>query len=1819
MTLALRWGMDTSLDQHGVLADLQGLVPLAPINPDIVLRIFGVVRIPNAESALPALEAIARLGAGIRWATSLAWPVWPTLDEVNGQLGALLPYVGKFHTQRKPKLTRLQDAYPVYSALIDSRPYPPAWLEEVRAILLACACQWVPQGEKAVALDTLSSAIRGLRRNPDLLKVFSKFDSGGNLQALVEQARKANVSSSKLLSGVWLEHVIPALEDVSSSKGAADGAAEPPQSPPGPIVQKGVLGTGKEPRRKTNPRPKSLPPLRTIRAIPNPQVRSEHERAEAPEDIAGAGVIADVPLRARHFTGKRVALYKATQAIWSQNHLLATEHYESLGAAEAEELGRYLIREGNQRLRTNAASVRPLAWLMLSLATGRGPQPLASLQVSVKGAKRQASSPWVLDVAHGQIHQPVLRPDQAFVPDKSESTWLETPVDEMTLVLTPVIAEFLRDMEAAGIQLGGQTPEEIRICLRDACAEAREALQLRIFPGRARRALACLLQDAGRDLVATMMITGDTHGLSTAPLYYTAPREVDLQRLYARVTASVFGGDTASAIATEGRRLGARLLVKSELRREFSGRLGSKLHAKRTGKRDIDSVVLTHNALADHVAGMFLDGAAHRPVENLFSIARGDLDLRGHIALFQDKNVDLAHETRFAAMPEVLCTQITVYLEHLRAIEKLVPQSERRKVRDAYTGKAPLLFELGEQGGVRAMTLTSWLARTPEAWRKLPPNFGRTTVATRGRDLGASPEALATQLGHLEAVGFPFSEDSPTEPVLLAADLAPVLEQLARQGGWKVRSGYRSSASEVVWLELGPLRNWEPIVDAHEAKAKAAERAASAAKRAAIRANRIVGEQWAIEAIAETAPRIAEALRAKPAETESAGLELLDADEVLAIQEALRIKAAGDLVATMASLSALTRLLARLGKQHGWAGYVPYEWRSFRGAQSSPFFPGMMVAREQIEVLREDFCEIPRHPPDGVSARSWDFARAALAICLFGFVDDPEQVAGLLAARGHTRRSAALPDLTLVSWRNEPRAVAGLRGLAAIALCNLARKYPDPHEMPEGELDLALRRMLPVEACGAGRVLQRLCATVGVCNRIELSGAARLATGVGGCVPAEADRQIAWLDGDPVTPSEASGASYDDEDLSVEAPDVPARRGGARAEYLKMLKWFPSERANTVLPRTGVRIEPTQIESSRNLVIAEFEAYVASGSGNNVVVAIAHWVLKMLREGTLAETNPAYSTIRSYVSLVGGPLVELADQSRLTDFDEPELAQIYVDVVEMRRAGKDRAAREVMHFHDVVAPIYGLPELDYSEYEIYLGKGATKVDAELIIPQELQQAVQIAKDNDGRSVDTVGRRTCRQSALLLRMTGAAGCRSGEPLGMQLRDACFSDRAVVVAFVPNRHRRIKTRAGVRVVDITHRLSDVERADLAAWVDAEKGRLPSAGARHGYLYAGRSSGSDLSVKQVVRGAAIRSIRSVTKRKRERLHRIRHMVAGEGLMWATLPDSDRERIGFLKPLASRALPRGATLFPRDLHRHTLVIGHRRPATSIRIYMHMGWALRARADQWMQYRVTRWTAAAAMGVSVFRADQIRQQNREVPQSQAWLDVSLGPRHMPSISVASPESVAGTDSEAATLSAAEVGLLLGWTERNLAIDAAGLVLGATARQARLVAEAVAEYTARIGRDFVSRSNGSRTTRRVSSAQHLYGLWDIDGRAADDPLHKKLGAVVAAVFTWAKPTDQDAIVLPASEANMLVELLEAVGHARGLASMEAHETASLRIVRVARQPASGNAVAEGQQDAVRQPGKTGAAKRYAGRELKRILGVIWVRHRIAGLEAFDRA
>src|SRR6185437_401783 len=126
---------------------------------------------------------------------------------------------------------------------------------------------------------------------------------------------------------------------------------------------------------------------------------------------------------------------------------------------------------------------------------------------------------------------------------------------------------------------------------------------------------------------------------------------------------------------------------------------------------------------------------------------------------------------------------------------------------------------------------------------QLPEYWGRTYIRTRTIKMGAPAFLIACQLGHYDSVGYPYSNQSPTEPVDVLARTQPWLDRVAATQRWSVveaevtsNAGSIERAEASIAGRYGSLRDWRGTQLAADQRAASAHRKWEAALRTGARA-----------------------------------------------------------------------------------------------------------------------------------------------------------------------------------------------------------------------------------------------------------------------------------------------------------------------------------------------------------------------------------------------------------------------------------------------------------------------------------------------------------------------------------------------------------------------------------------------------------------------------------------------------------------------------------------------------------------------------------------------------------------------------------------------------------------------------------------------------------------------------------------------------------------------------------------------------------------------------------------------------------------------
>jgi len=438
------------------------------------------------------------------------------------------------------------------------------------------------------------------------------------------------------------------------------------------------------------------------------------------------------------------------QRVWGANPLLVRDHIESICDAEAAQFASALSARIDAEISArDVASARTGILTALTLLTGRSARTWARMKVVLNDTGRTTKRPRLL-LHKGTFELPVLRPENAFEPDKATASMLEPTESTVALHLPPKLQSRIKGLLAISMDPWSRDVKALQSSLKAYIASTASAADTGITLPRVRHFARARLREVTDDMCATMILCSDSFGVSTAPLYYANLSVASLEQMYRKAMWPLFGDDVPlePQQRSSNARVGSGLLVTGATVRELARGPGAPMHA--AGKRKLENryLVSDHNSLVNHVLCMLMGTMGHRPTEALFKLKRFDFDTDLRAAIFRDKQCDPAHLFRYVPLSDVVSAQISHYLEHLRRLAELpgVPGKTSIKAKSALLGEGPLFFHLNPLRVPVNLVVETWRETLPKTWNALPLNWGRTWLSSRGREAGIDTDHLMVLL-----------------------------------------------------------------------------------------------------------------------------------------------------------------------------------------------------------------------------------------------------------------------------------------------------------------------------------------------------------------------------------------------------------------------------------------------------------------------------------------------------------------------------------------------------------------------------------------------------------------------------------------------------------------------------------------------------------------------------------------------------------------------------------------------------------------------------------------------------------------------------------------------------------------------------------------------------------------------------------------------------------------------------------------------------------------------------------------------------------------
>lgn len=1525
----------------------------------------------------------------------------------------------------------------------------------------------------------------------------------------------------------------------------------------------GVLGRRRSQRRRSGLK------ARRVHVPTREQVLPGESREEAePGLVAYRRSGASKPL-----TTIKEEIQWVNQKIWGSNPLLIRDHIESVSDVEMNmiiEIIRRRVSADLEVARHESARIGIVA--ALTALTGRGPATFALADSRLGSLKNGGRRPR-LRLREGIFEMPVLRPENAFKATASNSNLLESTVDIVRLPLPPELCGWINSLLENSNDPWRWEPKRLRHALKEFFAEVEEEVGTGISLARVRNFARARLREVTRDTSKTMLLCGDTFGLSTAPLYYANVPAQELEDTFRQAMWPVLGGAPSPATAAGSLnpgRVGSQLLVTASAARELSRSPSAPMHASGKSRMEDRRRVQDHNALTNHVLCMLVAIGGHRPTAALLELKRFDFDTEQPAAIFSDKQCDPAHLFRYTPTADLIAKQIDQYFSHLRGLAREAGDETllSQRARQSLLGDAPIFFHLAQDGTLVELDMTSWRATLPNNWAALPLNWGRTWLASRGREAGIESDHLAIVLGHFEATGYPYSRESPLEPAQLSRAVSGPLGHLARSAGWILRKGLSVDGTfDEDLVEAGPLRNWKRERQELAARMRQFQTEVDQARRSQMRSKREEGERlvYAIlrEVVSAGVPTFGEIVKlsSDPAEPGQIGRGIrMSPDDLEDIERRVESAAGSDRILAIAAHNALYRYLKKAVERLSWESPIPGPWLAPNTQEPSPFFPGLFRATTQVRILRKHFGRIP--PRAGVGSEftdlEWACGISAMALCIFSFEDDAQRVRDILSGRDSISSSSAIGDLLLLKTDDRARS-AGVRSLAAVALARLRRDHPSEALPTPARLDEVLAAQMPAQIAGHNtELLGRLCATVEIANRTELSGLARLANSKhSGCANMTVARQRQFL--------EEGWGSVDSltvsSDRAREKTQVKARTckpSEVKKDYRRLRDALYVGTGPKKFKLTGGVLSQANIGAFRGPLKRELEALLSEETLSPLVACIAAYSLHMTVHGTPEKRDPAWGTVYRYITSFGSELVAQACDTDFLDLDTDEYLDIYQGVIDRKSTNlsKELAARELACFHAYLHEHHDFESVDFSDLEGVIIAAEHQVDADVILPQEIVQGIaqmsELASASAQETQSNPSRvRLDRQSLVFAILLRASGARHNELAALRFKDILASPESTILLIRSSRYRRLKTSAGRRIIDGSRRLSRQQRQVVSDWLDAEKSRLGKTWKRTLPIFGDFSEPKMRVVPRVLRDMTLESLASATG-SRSRVHRVRHLAAAEDLTSLWLSGQDWRALRFSRARVRRfavGRRRSDIVLPRDIREQGIRFGHRRSSTTVLNYFHMAWMTKSRASSALQEFETRHAAAVALGVSVAGADKILQRKKLIPGGEqsnqpmaAWLSHVAGERTATPGNTAAQLPKSPTD-KFTPPSARLVSRMLRDIQRGLLFEQAVLAYGFNRQQAGILTQAIHEIEKKTAFRFLPRPDRKgqpRTARAFESARPVDLIIDLldTGSAEERAL---VGDLALNHLVWAHRSRRDILVWPVRAVDRMTQLLRRAG------------------------------------------------------------------------------
>lgn len=275
-----------------------------------------------------------------------------------------------------------------------------------------------------------------------------------------------------------------------------------------------------------------------------------------------------------------------------------------------------------------------------------------------------------------------------------------------------------------------------------------------------------------------------------------------------------------------------------------------------------------------------------------------------------------------------------------------------------------------------------------------------------------------------------------------------------------------------------------------------------------------------------------------------------------------------------------------------------------------------------------------------------------------------------------------------------------------------------------------------------------------------------------------------------------------------------------------------------------------------------------SSSISHALILLLLWLTEVSKRKGKQREHIRISTIVTYLSKIGKPLLEQSRNSNFLKLSPEEIEKIYIDALDARNL-KSRTSRAIIFkdFHQSVQKFTNLPSINWYLIDPDISNQSSVVNANIISMREYSKAMSLLSNDQGSSLFDQN-----VNQLILLLCYRAGLRSGEVCHLQISD--IDTYQWIIHNRTSHYYTLKTTNSNRRVKVDLLFSDEEKQLVIEQILRIKTYYPEQ--KKAWLFSDKSSPQCLLYMERCLNRVRETLKLVTGDPNIRLHHARHSFA-------------------------------------------------------------------------------------------------------------------------------------------------------------------------------------------------------------------------------------------------------------------------------------------------------------------------------------------------------